>query len=160
MSLTGTVVGNGAVYQGVALTNVPLQFLLEDCVNCANLLRVNTIASGVQIQHSVSYVKNSQFWFIIEFNYADTGLTPVFQYTVQLNPQYANFFRIQDLMQPKLFQTIDPVNIPDVGGAPKTSNTVSGEVPQRPGNLQSVRDGSEDPPIIVANLPPREEVID
>jgi len=99
------------------MSSVPLQFLMENCVSCADLLRVQVIANGVTISRTVSYVKNSQYWFIIEFNYADLGIVPVFQYTVQINPIYANYFRLQDLLQ-KLSQTIDPVNIPPPGGIP------------------------------------------
>ena len=35
LALTGTVVGNGRVYQGVSMSSVPIEFLLADCVNCA-----------------------------------------------------------------------------------------------------------------------------
>lgn len=121
LALTGTVVGNGVVYQGVSMSSVPIKFLLDNCVDCADLLRVLVIANGVTIKTTVSYVKNSQYWFMISFDYADTGLTPVFQYTVQINPIYANYFRPQDLIQ-KLYQTIDPVNIPKPDGAVLPNN--------------------------------------
>ena len=82
---------------------------------------MQVIAQGVTVNHKISYVKNSQYWFIIEFDYADTGIVPVFQYTVQINPIQANFFRVQDLLQ-KLFQTIDPVNVPQTQGTQPTSS--------------------------------------
>jgi len=99
------------------MSSVPLDFLIKDCVDCAKLLRVLVIANGVTVTATVSYVKNSQYWFIIRFDYKDTGLTPVFQYTVQLNPIYAASFRSQDMTQ-RLFQTIDPANIPNTAGVP------------------------------------------
>ena len=108
------------------MSSVPLKFLMENCVNCADLLRVQVIAQGVTISRTVSYVKNSQYWFIIEFNYADLGIVPVFQYTVQINPIYAEYFRLQDLLQ-KISQIIDPINLPQPGGIP-----ISNEMPQLP----------------------------
>jgi len=97
------------------MTQVPTDLLVKDCVDCANLLRVLVIANGVTVTSSVSYVRNSQYWFLIKFSFPDVGLTPVFQYTVQFNPAYANYFTPQTMVQ-RLFQTIDPVNIPKTEG--------------------------------------------
>jgi len=52
---------------------------------------------------------NSQYWFIITFDFGAIGIVPVFQYTVQINPIYAASFSTTDLIQ-KIYRTIDPVN--------------------------------------------------
>jgi hypothetical protein len=129
LALTGTVVANGHIYQGVTLSQLPVAFLIDDCANCNDLLLVKVLAQGVTITTAVSYVLNSQYWFIIDFSYPDAGIVPVFQFTVQINPKHAAQFSPADIVQ-KAYNTINPVTYPVI--QPPTIVATGGDIASGP----------------------------
>lgn len=99
LSLTGTVVGNNVIYQGLTLSTLPTYFLSANCQDCADLFTVLMIPNNLGISYSIQYVLNSQYWFVLVFNYGSSGITPTFEFKVQLNFKYATYFTSADMAQ-------------------------------------------------------------
>jgi hypothetical protein len=121
LALTGIVVGNNVIYQGLTLTTLPAYFLANNCANCSDLFTVLIIPNNLGITYTVQYVLYSQYWFIISFSYGSSGITPYFQYKVQLNFKYASYFTSADMAQ-GLFSSVSPVEYPTTP-IPTASNT-------------------------------------
>lgn len=107
LSLRSYVVGNGVVYQGIAMSLMPTDILANNCNICDQLLTVNIVSTYSSATASVSYVLNSQYWFLITFDFSGAAFIPSFQFTVQINPIYATYFSSADMAQ-KLFSAISP----------------------------------------------------
>jgi hypothetical protein len=107
LSLRSYVVGNSVIYQGVAMSLMPTQILADGCTICDSLLLVNIVSSYSSATASVSYVANSQYWFLITFDFTGAAFIPTFQFTVQINPTYATYFTSADMVQ-KLVSAISP----------------------------------------------------
>lgn len=106
LSLRSHVIGNGVVYQGVAMSLMPTQILADGCAICDNLLLVKIVSSFASATASVSYVTDSQYWFLITFDFTGAAFIPTFQFTVQINPIHANYFTAADMAQ-KLVSAIN-----------------------------------------------------
>jgi hypothetical protein len=107
LSLRSYVVGNSVVYQGVALSLMPTDILANGCSICDSLLLVNIVSTYSAATASVSYITNSQYWFLITFDFSGAAFIPTFQFTVQIDPLYASSFTSADMAQ-KLSSTINP----------------------------------------------------
>jgi hypothetical protein len=107
LSLRSYVVGNSVVYQGVAMSLMPSQILADNCAICDTLLRVNIVSSFSSASATVSYITNSQYWFLITFDFTGAAFIPTFQFTVQINPIHANYFSSADMAQ-RLVSAISP----------------------------------------------------
>lgn len=99
LSLRGNVIGNKVVYQGIALSLMPTSILALNCNICNNLFTVNTVSNFATITNTVEYVANSQYWFVITFDFGSVPFIPTFQFTVQINPTYASYFSAADMAQ-------------------------------------------------------------
>jgi hypothetical protein len=129
LSLRSNVVGNGVVYQGVAMSLMPTQILADGCTICDQLLLVKIVSSFPSATASVSFVTNSQYWFLITFDFTGADFIPTFQFTVQINPIYATYFTSADMAQ-KLVSSIDtqgsmmppPIAPPSGGGIMSVRN--------------------------------------
>ena len=99
LTLRGSVLGNGVIYQGVALNAMPTTILANGCNVCNNLLTitVNSLFTGITVTQQ--YISNSQYWFIISFTFTSASAVPTFEFTVSLNQNYANDFTSQDMAQ-------------------------------------------------------------
>jgi hypothetical protein len=109
--LTGIVVGNNVIYQGVTLSTLPAYFLTTNCQNCSDLFTVLIIPNNIGITYTIQYVLYSQYWFIIAFSYGSSGITPNFQFKVQLNFKYASYFTSADMAQ-GLLNSVSPIQYP------------------------------------------------
>lgn len=123
LTLRSNVVGNEVVYQGVAMSLMPTQILADGCTICDELLLVKVVSSYASATASVSFVTNSQYWFLITFDFTGAPFIPNFQFTVQINPIHANYFTAPDMAQ-KLVGAVDaqgttpfaPIAPPSGGG--------------------------------------------
>jgi hypothetical protein len=126
LALTGIVVANSYIYQGVTLSSLPAYFLTSNCANCSDLFTVLIIPNNLGLTYSIQYVLYSQYWFIITFNYMASGITPNFQFKVQLNFKYANYFTSADMAQ-GLLNSVSPLQYPTTPApapaAPTASNS-------------------------------------
>ena len=123
LTLRSYVVGNSVVYQGVALSLMPTAILADGCSICNQLFTVNVASSFAAVTTSIEYITSSQYWFLITFNFAGASFIPSFQFTVQINPIYANYFSAVDMTQ-KLTSSINPQTIYSAAVSPTaTRNT-------------------------------------
>jgi len=107
LSLKGNVIGNSIVFQGIALSIMPTAILTDNCNICNDLLLVNYVSTYSAVNINTEYVINSQYWFIIYFDFNGASFIPSFQFTVQINPLYAQYFNAADMTQ-KVSGTINP----------------------------------------------------
>lgn len=110
LALTGIVIGNNVIYQGVTLSSLPTYFLTTNCESCSDLLLVTIIPNNLGITYTTQYVLYSQYWFIIAFSYT-SAVAPNFQFKVQINYKYASYFTSADMAQ-GLFNSVSPVAYP------------------------------------------------
>ena len=98
LTLRGNVLGNGIIYQGVALNLMPSAILGAGCSICNNLLKieVNSLFSAITVTQQ--YITGSVYWFAISFAYS-SSFVPTFQYTIRIDPIHAAFFTSHDLAQ-------------------------------------------------------------
>jgi hypothetical protein len=99
LSLRGQVVGKGVVMQGVTLTLMPTSILANNCDICSSLLAVQVTSSFATISATAEFVANSQYWFVVTFTLASAPFFPNFQFSLQINPQYAAYFSPADMAQ-------------------------------------------------------------
>lgn len=99
ISLRGNVLGNGLIYQGVALNAMPTTILSAGCSICNDLLtvEVNSLFTGITVTQE--FIANSLYWFVITFSFTSSSAVPTFEYTVRLNPAHASHFTAQDMTQ-------------------------------------------------------------
>ena len=134
LALTGTTIGNNVIYQGVTLSSLPAYFLTTNCANCSDLFLVLIIPNTLGITYSIDYVLYSQFWFVITFSYGSSGITPNFQFKVQLNFKYANYFTPADMAQ-GVFSQITSNSYPRTVVAANLGTFSSGlRIPSAPGS--------------------------
>lgn len=105
--LRSYVVGNNVVYQGVAMSLMPTAILANGCDICSDLLLVNVASGFADPAITVEFVTNSQYWFLITFDFAGSSFIPSFQFVIQINPIYANYFSAIDMTQ-KLTSALSP----------------------------------------------------
>lgn len=99
ITLKGQVSGNGVIYQGVGMSLMPTAILAKNCDICNKLLTVQVVSAFSSITTTVEYVANSQYWFVVSFNFGAVPFIPNFQFTIQINPQYATNFSSADMAQ-------------------------------------------------------------
>jgi hypothetical protein len=107
LNLTGTVIANRVVYQGVTLSTLPAYFLITNCASCDDLFTVNLSNSKLGLKFAIEYVLYSQYWFVVSFTY-NTIIVPMFDYTIQINPKYASYFSSADMNQ-VVTRSVSPV---------------------------------------------------
>jgi hypothetical protein len=86
---------------------MPTAILAGGCVICDSLLLVNMVSTFTAATSSVQYVANSQYWFLVTFDFTGASFIPTFQFTVQINPIYASYFTSADMAQ-KLVSALSP----------------------------------------------------
>jgi len=99
ISLRGYVLGNQLIYQGVSMSLIPTAILSTGCTICNNLFLITVNSRFTTITVTQQFLNNSQYWFIISFNFSDAASIPTFEYTIRINPIHANFFTITDMVQ-------------------------------------------------------------
>jgi len=72
------VIAKEVVYQGVKLSRIPFSLLAVNCANCSDILLVTAITEGITIKTAIQYVLNSQYWFIITFDFGPIDIIPIF----------------------------------------------------------------------------------
>lgn len=78
LSFRGRVVGNNVLYQGVAMSLMPTAILTNNCDICNNLLKINIVSTFATITYTLEYITNSQYWFLITFNFGGVAFIPSF----------------------------------------------------------------------------------
>ncbi len=126
ISLKGRVVGNKVLYQGLAMSQMPTGILANGCNICNNLLLIKTVSSFSNVVATTEYIVDSQYWFLTTFTFPNAGFIPDFQFTVQINPIYANFFSSADLLQ-KISVTINQSTISGPGVATISDTGITGQ---------------------------------
>ena len=97
----------GRVVQGVRLSYIPKSLTDNECAQCNKLLWVKVIKSDIIPGVRVSYLPKSTYQFFIEFEFHGTFSIPVFTFSIQINPDYKQYFSTEDLAQIKVL-TVDP----------------------------------------------------
>ena len=97
----------GKVMQGVRVTNIPAILAEKNCAECSKLLKPRIITASVIPKIEVIYVPNSKYQYILGFDFGGMYSIPVFTVSIQINPDYAEYFSNADLAQIQL-KTIDP----------------------------------------------------
>ena len=73
----------------------------------SKILLVKVVKSSVVPGVRVSYVPKSRYQFYIEFEFNGLFAIPVFQFTVQINPDFARYFSPEDMAQLQVIN-VDP----------------------------------------------------
>jgi hypothetical protein len=128
------IVGNNAVIQGVTLSSLPAYFLTTNCASCSDLFLVFIMPNNLGITYTIDYVLYSQYWFVITFSYGSSGITPSFQYKIQLNLKYANYFTAADMAQ-GVFNSVNSDSYPSAPKSPSAGTFNSGN-PSAPGETK------------------------
>ena len=89
----------GRVVQGVRLSHVPDDIMNDDCPECYKLLWVKVIKADIVPGVKVSYILKSKYQFYIEFEFHGTFSIPVYEFTVQINPEFGSYFSEADMSQ-------------------------------------------------------------
>jgi hypothetical protein len=78
ISLRGFVLGNKQIYQGVSMSLMPTGILSAGCTICNNLFTVTTNSQFATITTAQQYLSNTQFWFLITFDFTGSSTVPTF----------------------------------------------------------------------------------
>ena len=78
---------------------MPTVILSTGCAICNNLFLITTNSKFSTISYTQQFLNNSQYWFIISFNFPDANSIPTFEFTIRINPIHANFFTLGDMAQ-------------------------------------------------------------
>lgn len=70
---------------------MPAAIKLTNCDVCYNLFLVNVTIPGVSVSRLVDYIVDSQYWFVITFDYG-AAEARAFNFTVQIDPTYKGLF--------------------------------------------------------------------
>lgn len=124
ITMGGKSIGNNVVYQGVTINMLPTSLLANSCAACDNLLLVQIASAYSAVSTTVSYVKNSLYWFLITFTFPGASFVPNFQFTVQLNPTYINSFSAADMAQ-RLTGSVSATNFYQSAGNPTVGTLYS-----------------------------------
>lgn len=100
----------GKIVQGIRLNYIPEKLQEGDCASCHKLLLVKVVKSSVVPGVKVSMLPRSRFQFFIEFDFNGLFAVPVFQISVQLNPDMKSYFDEEDMAQLSVI-TIDPATL-------------------------------------------------
>ena len=86
LSLSSSVVGNNVIYQGVTIDVLPATILSLDCSICNTLLQVSINSPFAAVTFTIQYVKNSQYWFVVSFNFNNVAFIPNFSFEISIDP--------------------------------------------------------------------------
>ena len=82
-----------------------------DCARCHEILDVKVKESLVKaLGVKVSYVPNSKYQFLIEFNFGSAFVTSVFTFVVQINRDFDGCFSESDMNQ-QITWYVDPAKL-------------------------------------------------
>lgn len=71
-----------------------------DCAQCHEILEVRVVDSLVKaLGVKVQYVPNSQYQFVIEFDFGSAFVSSFFTFVVQINQNFAGCFSASDMNQ-------------------------------------------------------------
>ncbi len=89
------------IYQGVTMANLPTGILSAPTSSTIlnNLFVVNINSMFAAITYTQQFIPNTQYWFVITFNFGAAQTIPSFQFTVRINPIYASYFTNIDMQQ-------------------------------------------------------------
>jgi hypothetical protein len=93
------VLANKAIYQGLAMSLMPTGILASNCGICDQLFKVDINSQFSGITTTQTFINNTQYWFVLTFNFPTATFVPTFEYTVKINPIHATFFTAQDMAQ-------------------------------------------------------------
>jgi hypothetical protein len=119
---------------------MPTAILADSCTICNNLLSVQVASTYATITATTEYVANSQYWFVITFNFGATAFIPDFQFIIQINPTYASYFSSADMAQ-KL-----------TGIYSQTSTSAAPQAISNPRQNANIRFGSGNPNVAPSKL--------
>ncbi len=86
---------------------MPTQILADGCAICNELLLVKFTSSSISDTIYAEFVQDSQYWFVINFDFSSLSMIPTFEFTVQINPIHATYFTAADMKQ-KLYMALSP----------------------------------------------------
>lgn len=82
-----------------------------DCARCHEILDVKVKDSLVKaLGVTVSYVPNSKYQFLIEFNFGSAFVTSIFTFVVQINRDFDGCFSESDMNQ-QITWYVDPAKL-------------------------------------------------
>ena len=102
----------GKVYQQIRMSNIPECARQFECARCHEILDVRVSESLVKaVGVKVSFVPNSKYQFVVEFDFGSAFVTSAFTYIVQINKDFGgDCFTESDLNQ-QIEWFIDPAKL-------------------------------------------------
>lgn len=89
------------------MSYIPKALTDNDCAECHKLLWIRVVKSDIVPAVKVSFLPKSQYQFYAEFEFQGLFAIPVFSITVQINPEFKQYFSSEDLAQIQ-YSNIDP----------------------------------------------------
>ena len=88
---------------------------------------VKFTSSSISDTIYAEFVTDSQYWFVINFDFSSLSMIPTFEFTVQINPIHARYFTPVDMKQ-KLYMALSPNTIyqSSTAMAPAPIRTIGG----------------------------------
>lgn len=97
---TGAVYLGGKVYQQVRMSYLPECARSFECNECHKILDVKVKDSLVKaLNVIVSYIPNSKYQFLIEFDFGSAFVSSIFTFVVQINREMSDCFSESDMNQ-------------------------------------------------------------
>ncbi len=71
---------------------MPPALTADDCMNCHKILWVRVVSSAVVPGVKVNFLPKSQYQFLAEFDFNGIFAIPVFTISIQINPDFLQYF--------------------------------------------------------------------
>lgn len=78
---------------------MPTAIIASSCGICNSLFQININSQFTAITATQTYIANTQYWFVITFNFPTATFVPTFEFTLKINPLYATYFTSADMAQ-------------------------------------------------------------
>lgn len=99
ITLRGNVLANNIIYQGVAMSLMPTSIIAAGCSICNSMFTIDVNSQFTGITTTQTFITNTQYWFVITFNFPTATFVPTFEFTIKINPIHATYFTAQDMAQ-------------------------------------------------------------
>ncbi len=99
ITLRESVLSNNVIYQGVSMDLMPTGIIATSCSVCNTMFQIDINSQFSGITTTQTFITNTQYWFVITFNFPTATFVPTFEFTVRINPTLASYFTSLDMAQ-------------------------------------------------------------
>ena len=93
------------------MNNIPECARESGCARCHEILDVSVVDSPQEVQAvKVSYVPDSKYQFVVEFDFGNVFVNSLLSFTVRINRNFSGCFTEDDLSQ-QISWYIDPMTL-------------------------------------------------